>query len=382
MTDWKSALRADPTNWLLENACPPIRYRVFSEILALPAEDPRVVSARKEALVYPPANKLVRSQRADGTWAGILHAGEFRHPVPSTELSLLMLGERGYDRSIPVVKKSLRLLKSYLTQKRDLKLYEFQKQVKSDILRERYYRWLLRILALGLVQRSGSESEGKVMESALDLLDRVSAFVNDPISRHPVERAGSRLGLVRREAMRDGYFFIPDIYTTRVFASTPRLLDSDLLKNKLKKIYDYVISESYQRHGAGIGMVKTARGSFVKGGGIELRPVEHYTRTGTLDQLFYVLELFARLGLVNRYPLLMGYLEWIINLQEKDGRWTFSQKNFEPGSLGTRLLRLEKDWRNPARASADVTFRILLILRYQWERQIRMLDRGEDPYPI
>jgi hypothetical protein len=29
-----------------------------------------------------------------------------------------------------------------------------------------------------------------------------------------------------------------------------------------------------------------------------------------------------------------------------------------------------------------MTFRILLILRLQWERQIRMLDRGEDAYPI
>ncbi len=27
-----------------------------------------------------------------------------------------------------------------------------------------------------------------------------------------------------------------------------------------------------------------------------------------------------------------------------------------------------------------MTFRIMLILRYQWERQIKMLDRGADMY--
>ena len=31
---------------------------------------------------------------------------------------------------------------------------------------------------------------------------------------------------------------------------------------------------------------------------------------------------------------------------------------------------------------ADLTFRVLLILKYQWERQIRMLDRRDDGYTI
>jgi len=382
MTDWKSSLRADPTGWLLETAAPPTKYRVLTELLALPPEDPRVVAAKKEALAWSPALKLIRGQRLDGSWGGAISLGDPRKPAPSTEFALAQLYEHGYDRSSPAVRKALKLLKGFLTQKRDLKLYEFQKHVKADILRERYYRWLLRILALGLVQRAGPETEGKVMEQVLDLLDRVSAFVNDPISRNPVERPGTRLALIRRESMRDGYSFIPDLLTMRVFAATPRLLDSDLLKTKLKKIYDYVISENYQRHGSAIGMVKTARGSLMKGFGIELRPVDHYVRTGSVDQLFATLESFARLGLVNRYPVLMGYVEWIVNQQQKDGRWEFSQKQFDASSYWSRLIRLEKDWRSPTRASADLTFRIVLILRYQWERQIRMLDRGEESYPM
>ena len=35
-----------------------------------------------------------------------------------------------------------------------------------------------------------------------------------------------------------------------------------------------------------------------------------------------------------------------------------------------------------ARKEADLTFRVLLILKYQWERQIRMLDRRDDGYTI
>ena len=33
MTDWRSSLRSDPTPWLLDNASPPIRYRVLTELL-------------------------------------------------------------------------------------------------------------------------------------------------------------------------------------------------------------------------------------------------------------------------------------------------------------------------------------------------------------
>ena len=48
----------------------------------------------------------------------------------------------------------------------------------------------------------------------------------------------------------------------------------------------------------------------------------------------------------------------------------------------SQLLRLEKDWRSPVRKEADLTFRVLVILKYQWERQIRMLDRRDDGYTI
>jgi hypothetical protein len=51
-------------------------------------------------------------------------------------------------------------------------------------------------------------------------------------------------------------------------------------------------------------------------------------------------------------------------------------------SRWTALLRLEKDWRSPARKEADSAFRVMLILKYQWERQIRMLDRRDDGYTI
>ncbi len=101
-----------------------------------------------------------------------------------------------------------------------------------------------------------------------------------------------------------------------------------------------------------------------------------------MDELLVILELFSRLGLINRYPLLMSHLEWLQSQQGKDGRWNLSTKLISDSSRWTTLLRIEKDWRSPARKESDLTFRMLLILKNQWERQIRMLDRRDDGYPI
>ena len=93
-------------------------------------------------------------------------------------------------------------------------------------------------------------------------------------------------------------------------------------------------------------------------------------------------EIFSRLGLINRYPLLMNNMEWIMNQQQRDGRWNIDMQYFEPASKWSHYIRLEKDWKSPNRKIADLTFRIILILKNQWMCQIKMLDRYEDTFPI
>ncbi len=381
MTDWKSSLRADPTPWLLETACAPIRYRVLTEILDRSREEPDVQRAKQEALAYPPALKLQRTQRKDGTWGGAIHAGDPKRFQASIENGLSMLYEYGWTRDTKPVRQGAALLRSYLTGKKDLKFFEFAKVVKGDERRERYYRWFLRTLSLGLLLRGGYQDDRSRL-AVLELLEYCSGFVDDPVSRNPTEEIGASHPLIRAAAWKHDYPFLPDFHLTRVFAESPWLLDGELAKMRLKKIYDYVMSETYQRLAPELGLARTAKGSFLKGGGIRVRPVDDYQKHGNLDELLVALELLARLGLINRYPLLMSHLEWIHAQQAKDGRWNFPGKLLNENSRWTALLRLEKDWRSPSRKEADITFRMLLILKYQWERQVRMLDRRDDGYTI
>src|SRR5207249_4827896 len=127
MTDWKSSLRSDPMPWLLENACPPIRYRVLTDLLDRPKEDPDVVKARQNVLLYPPALALQRKQRKDGTWGGQIHAGDARKFELSLENAVSLLFEMGWGRDAKPVKAAAAALRPFLTAKKDLKFYEFAK---------------------------------------------------------------------------------------------------------------------------------------------------------------------------------------------------------------------------------------------------------------
>jgi hypothetical protein len=340
-----------------------------------------VQAARQEALAYGPAVQLQRKQRKDGTWGGRIHAGDPRKLEPSLENFMTRLFEFGWRRETQPIRIGAKTLRAFLTAKRDLKLFEFAKVVKADARRERYHRWFLRIVALGLLARAGYADE-RTRSGLLELLDRTAAFVDNPVARDPTEEIGAAHPLIRFEAWRQGYPFLPDLYALRVFAYSPWLLDGEMAKMWLKKVFDYVLSPTYQSLAPDLGLVRTDKGSFVRGHGIRLYPVEHYQKRGHLDELLTYLELFARLGLINRYPLLMSHLEWLQSQQGKDGRWNLPTKLISDSSRWTQLLRIEKDWRSPARKEADLTFRVLLILRHQWQRQIRMLDRRDDAYPI
>lgn len=381
MTDWKSSLRNDPMPWLLENGCAATRYRTLTELLELPNDHPDVQVARQDMQAYGPAVKLQKTLRKDGTWGGRIHAGDPKKYQACLENGLLRLYELGWTRDQRTVRDAAKPLRSFMTQKKDLAFFEFGKLVKADPRRERYYRWFLRILALGLLVRAGYV-EDKNRLAVLELLDLCAGFVDDPVSRDPTEEIGANHPLIRFEAWKQGYPFLPDLAITRVFAFSPWLLDGDLAKMRLKKIFDYVLSPRYQQLAPELGLVRTAKGAFPKGGGIRIHPIDHYLKHGNVDELFVHIELLARLGLVNRYPLMIGHMEWLQSQQGKDGRWNLPTKLWSDTSTWSTILRLEKDWRSPVRKEADITFRVLLILKHQWERQMRMLDRRDDGYPI
>jgi hypothetical protein len=68
MKDWKDKLKADPTEWLLEPECSPVRYWTLLDIIDRPPDDPEVHAAQAAIPTYPPVAALLATQERDGYW--------------------------------------------------------------------------------------------------------------------------------------------------------------------------------------------------------------------------------------------------------------------------------------------------------------------------
>ncbi len=63
MADWKSALREDPTGWLLQEDNPSVRFFTLRDLLDRPEGDPEMESARRAIMLRGAAPEILRKQR-------------------------------------------------------------------------------------------------------------------------------------------------------------------------------------------------------------------------------------------------------------------------------------------------------------------------------
>jgi len=68
MSDWKSRLKADPAEWLLEPENPSVRYWTLTDILNQPADDPDVQDAKAVIAQQSFVQELFARQHPDGHW--------------------------------------------------------------------------------------------------------------------------------------------------------------------------------------------------------------------------------------------------------------------------------------------------------------------------
>jgi hypothetical protein len=93
---WQSQLRADPLPWLLD-AGPGVRYLALRDLLDLPADEPELVRARREAHEQGLIATILANMAPDGYWVKPGHGynGKYR----STVWSLTALAQLGASAS-------------------------------------------------------------------------------------------------------------------------------------------------------------------------------------------------------------------------------------------------------------------------------------------
>ncbi len=85
MSDWKSWLRGDATEWLLEESNPSVRYFALRWLCDQPEQSSEVVRARQAIAQSTPVRKIIESQRPEGYW------GSERHCHKGTRGPLMLL---------------------------------------------------------------------------------------------------------------------------------------------------------------------------------------------------------------------------------------------------------------------------------------------------
>jgi hypothetical protein len=91
--DWRSLLKGDPLPWLLEAGNPGVRYLALRDLLQLPASEPDLVEAQRDAHDRGPITTILNNMHPDGYWAA---PGPGYNPkYTSTVWSLILLAQLG-----------------------------------------------------------------------------------------------------------------------------------------------------------------------------------------------------------------------------------------------------------------------------------------------
>ncbi len=96
MVNWKSYLKADPTEWLLEEDNPSVSYFTLLDLLDKPHDDPKVMDARKKIMKTGVVPKILAKQEPGGHW-GPPENFYVRGKYKGTSWQLIILAELGAD---------------------------------------------------------------------------------------------------------------------------------------------------------------------------------------------------------------------------------------------------------------------------------------------
>jgi len=105
MSNWKSLLKADPIDWLLEKDNPSVRYFTLTDILGKTEDDPVVKKTKKKIMKIGVVPKILDRQEDGGYW-GNPRDFYIRSKYKGTVWQLIILAEYGVDVRNRRIKKA------------------------------------------------------------------------------------------------------------------------------------------------------------------------------------------------------------------------------------------------------------------------------------
>jgi hypothetical protein len=111
MESWKSVLKSDPVNWLLEKDNPSVRYFTLTDLLDRHGSDNIVKTAKAEIMKLGPVPKILAKQNVKGFWMGIdrFYTSKYKGAV----WQLIILAELGADGNNEKVRNACEFILEY-----------------------------------------------------------------------------------------------------------------------------------------------------------------------------------------------------------------------------------------------------------------------------
>lgn len=371
MGRWTQRLKKDPTSWLLDKSCPPIRYRTMTEITGLPESDIDVTRVRNECYNYKPAHTISTLQSDEGTWfnshVGFEATNVPRRRGPGTASQYHALIEYGWRTDHPIVHRTAELFQQLLWEDPTVDLLELKGYCGGDPAVESYLRRHLSWRALALLSRSGFSEEPGVQRKTRDLIGILDKFYDgDFVARLAPSK------LIRKKETDEGPVDeectvmttevpIPDHVLWLILAHNNEFRTSPVGKKLIERLTDHIL----EYPAPPVPVVEVAGKVFDRDMDLSIRTlgIEDYKNRKLVGRLLQELEILARCGVLERSPKAIELLEWLIGLQDDEGvvrADEFIEKHVH--RIDYPYFPLEDNWRGKHKKFTDLTFRLFLIL--------------------
>ena len=332
----------DALPWLLEQACPSIRYRVRAEILGQPATD-EAMRALQALILQDPAVRTVLSwQQPDGWLAQDFHGAQ------GLEAGVRILMEKGVEPAHPAVTRALEALEAH-PERLERGIGKVGKIIDEQGLGG---AWMIRATVFAY---AGQEHRPGVQAQVEQALAGFRAVLG---VRSLDEVAVAYRGKL---VFRPGVLW-PSIYHLRLLAFTQAWRSAEnlsMLAEAIQRLAELSpIPDILVRHGSQL----ISPASFCMH---DFNPEMESMDAADWMMWFQRMECLARLGVVAALPALQRQ---VADLQGRlDAQGAFTQELAHPyfAKWGSYTgLRLEQNWRASGRRVCDLTFRSMLILHY------------------
>lgn len=108
MEDWSSLLKADPTEWLLQEGNPSVRYFTLRDILSYSQNHPDVLKSKEAIPSSNVVTRIFKKQSRLGTWESPTNL--YTPKYKSTYWQVMILGSLGLSKEDPRVGKACELI--------------------------------------------------------------------------------------------------------------------------------------------------------------------------------------------------------------------------------------------------------------------------------